>query len=117
MGQFVPNIVVLKTLKQLGLQNEKLEREIPKMVQRGLQLIYNEQNDDGGWGWFKGDETHRFMTAYVIYGLAFAKQAGFEVDRERVKRGIQALWQLLRKEGRSELQAYMLFALTEAKRV
>ncbi|MCS7264453.1 MAG: hypothetical protein NZ805_06440 [Armatimonadetes bacterium] len=116
MGRFVPNIVVLKTLKQLGLRNEKLEREVPKMVQQGLQQIYDEQNDDGGWGWFKGDETHRFMTAYVVYGLALAQQAGFEVDRERVKRGIQALWQLLRNEKNSELQAYMLFALTEAMR-
>ena len=116
MGQFVPTIVVFNTMKQLGLENKQLEQEIPKMVQEGLQRIYDEQNDDGGWGWFKGDEIHRFMTAYVIYGLALAEQAGFKVDRERLASGIQALWRLLRKEKNAELQAYMIFALTEAKR-
>jgi uncharacterized protein YfaS (alpha-2-macroglobulin family) len=115
MGQFVPNIVVLNTLKNLGMRNEKLEQEVPKMVRECLARIYDEQNDDGGWGWFKGEETHRFMTAYVVYGLALAQQMGFEVDRERIRRGIEALWGLIRSEKDLALRAYMLFALTEAK--
>jgi uncharacterized protein YfaS (alpha-2-macroglobulin family) len=106
----------LDTLKRLGWRDESLEREVPKMVRDGLQRIYDEQNDDGGWGWFKGEETHRFMTAYVVYGLALAKQAGFEVEQERMERALRALWQLLRAEEDRALQAYMLFALTEAKK-
>lgn len=116
MGRFVPDVVVLDTLKRLGWRDESLEREVPKMVRDGLQRIYDEQNDDGGWGWFKGEETHRFMTAYVVYGLALAKQAGFEVEQERMERALRALWQLLRAEEDRALQAYMLFALTEAKK-
>jgi len=115
MGQFVPNIVVLNILKELGMRNEKLEREVPKMVRECLIRIYDEQNYDGGWGWFKGDITHRFMTAYVVYGLALAQQMGFDVDQKCIQRGIEALWRLIRSENTPSLKAYMLFALTEAK--
>ena len=36
-----------------------------------------------------------FMTAYVIDGLTLAKQAGFEIDDERLARGRERLQSML----------------------
>ncbi len=34
------------------------------------------QHEDGGWGWWETDDSHPFMTAYVVAGLAQAQAAG-----------------------------------------
>jgi len=38
------------------------------------------QNSDGGWGWWQGDDSDDYITAYVLFGLAKARQAGFTVS-------------------------------------
>jgi hypothetical protein len=94
------------------------------MVAAGLQRLYNFQHYDGGWGWWEGDETHPYMTAYVVYGLAKAKEADHAVDADCLQRGIQALKNMVanRESGRprrgdelpGDTRAYLLFALSEA---
>ncbi len=36
---------------------------------KGSKRLGDFQHDDGGWGWWKTDENHPFMTAYALYGL------------------------------------------------
>ena len=38
----------------------------------GLERLYTFQHEDGGWGWWQTDETHPFMTAYVLAGGTLA---------------------------------------------
>jgi alpha-2-macroglobulin len=128
MGGFLPNIFVYQTLKILGIQNQELEKELPKMVEKGLQRLYNFQHEDGGWGWWEGDETHPFMTAYVIFGLSQAISSGFNVDDNVYKKGIESLKKQLSEPSSIksfggypltivdiiDTQIYMLFALAMA---
>ncbi len=85
---------------------------------------------DDGWGWWPNDKSDPSVTAYVVFGLAKAKQAGFTVDAKVLNRGVQYLkrnlgtapatgttaakttadlspWQL-------NQQAFMVYALAEA---
>jgi len=120
MAGFLPDIFVAQTLEKIGIENEKLEKELPQMVEKGLQRLYNFQHEDGGWGWWEGDETHPFMTAYVIFGFSQAKSAGFEVDDTVFQKGIASLKKQL--DNLSSLtsvdiidtEIYMLFALAMA---
>ncbi len=100
MSCFLPDVVVSRTLKDLNLANAELEKKIPDMVKKGLARLYNFQHEDGGWGWWEHDETHPFMTAYVVYGLTQAKACGYEVSDEAYTRGVAALREQLAQVGK-----------------
>ena len=56
------------------------------------------------------------MTAYVVDGLTLAKQAGFEIDDERVARGREKLQSMLDAENTrdNDTRALMIYALIES---
>jgi uncharacterized protein YfaS (alpha-2-macroglobulin family) len=129
MSCFLPDVVVSKTLKDLNLANADLEKKLPDMVKKGLARLYNFQHEDGGWGWWEHDETHPFMTAYVIYGLTQAKACGYEVSEEAYSRGVTALREQISQVGKDisgyggwneqqgmgdATKAYMLYVLSLA---
>lgn len=92
MSRFLPTVVVADALKKLDVPFDAQKREeLPKMVAKGLNRLHELQHDDGGWGWWENDKTNAFMTAYVIYGMAIAQQAGYDVDPERLGRGNESL--------------------------
>ena len=114
MSRFMPNAVVQASLKEFGLKNEKLEKELPKMMKKGFQRLYDYHHSDGGWGWWKNDKSHPFMTAYVVYGLTLAKEAGYKVDESKIKSGAKWLQKNYNDKLAMNTRAYMLFALAEA---
>src|SRR5579871_325940 len=93
MSRFLPAVVGARAMQKLGTRNEALEKALPDMVARGLQRLYGYQHGDGGWGWWTDDPSTAHMTAYVVYGLATARDAGFEIDRRTLTRGVEWLKQ------------------------
>ena len=77
----------------------------------GVQRLLDYQHDDGGWGWWKTDENHPFMTAYAIYGLLETQAAGYKVPEDRMRSGLTALAQLYRKYPRAVAGAEGLHGL------
>ncbi|MEQ8223527.1 MAG: MG2 domain-containing protein, partial [Candidatus Eremiobacterota bacterium] len=114
MSRFLPSVIVAKTLKELNLQNEHINKELPEMVRAGFQRLYNFQHSDGGWGWWARDKSHPFMTAYVVYGMSLAKSAGYEVDEKRLKHGIKWLKNNYGGEKDINTKVYMVFSLVTA---
>lgn len=114
MNQFIPNAVVQASLKELGIRNEKLEKELPDMMKKGFKKIYDYQHKDGGWGWWEGDKTDPMMTALVIYGLSLADKAGYKVDRKKLMNGTFRLKNQLMEVKDPNKRAFILFALSEA---
>ena len=94
--------------------------DIGKKTRKGLRRLYAYQHDDGGWGWWKDDQTDAWMTAYVVDGLVQAQKAGYEVDDGRLSKGRDALKKMLKDgtDGRgdigSDTRAYMAYALAES---
>ncbi len=122
MTRFLPTIVVADAVRQLHIPFDSTKlAEMPKMVQAGLDRLYGFQHADGGWGWWEHDETHPFMTAYIMYGLSVARTAGYKVDPARFDRGFASLRRQIESrapagnygEERSTLdapsEAYMLY--------
>lgn len=117
MSRFLPTIVVAQLLKDFNLSLDPKKQEVlPKMVSKSLAKLYGFQHNDGGWGWWENDETHPYMTAYVMYGLTIAKQAGYPVIDDRYLSGLTALNEQIEK-GRNSAkdpmtwteQGYMLY--------
>lgn len=101
LSRFVPTVVAVRALRRLGKPLPQSMKNVPKMVRVGLTTLRGYQHADGGWGWWKDDDTDPFLTAYAVYGLSLARDAGFEVDRNLILRGMRSLQDQFGKETRS----------------
>ena len=89
MSRVLPDAIVSRVQQQLGIADtEHLREELPKMIEAGLQRLYDQQNVDGGIGWWKGDASNPNMTAYILFGLHEVEKAGFTVDDGMMERGL-----------------------------
>lgn len=140
MSRFLPAAIVAKTLREQGVAPEAVAgrlfggieattadkthprgrrdlAELDRVIRQGLDRLYEGQHPDGGWGWWKETPTDRFMTAYVVWGLALARQARLEVRDDVLMRGRAYLvQQLVAEEAAPDRQAWLLHALAEARR-
>jgi uncharacterized protein YfaS (alpha-2-macroglobulin family) len=116
LSSFVPSLVVSRTLTSLGLAPTERLRALDRQVTAGVDRLLDQQHDDGGWGWWKTDENHPFMTAYAIYGLVEAHRAGYKIDEWKIRQGATALSALYAKYPRMvpALKAYIVFVMSRA---
>jgi len=42
--------------------------------------LYTAQNSDGGWGWWSGDQSDPYLSAYAYEGLIVLGESGYKVD-------------------------------------
>ena len=119
MSSFLPNVIVTQALKSLQLKSKIDPAALQKKVKAGLDRLYDYQHEDGGWGWWKTDDSHPFMTAYVVAGLTQAQAAGYEVRADAVEKG--AAWLSKRLDVDKNLapdsRAYAVYALYRAATV
>jgi uncharacterized protein YfaS (alpha-2-macroglobulin family) len=113
MSRALPNAVVGRALYQLGVSDPSLEKSLPVLIRASVQRLYSLQHTDGGWGWWNDDSTNDYQTAWVIFGLATTKEAGYDVDEEVIQRG--ADWLLENLEPMDiRTRAYALYSLAKA---
>ncbi|MFQ5742697.1 MAG: alpha-2-macroglobulin, partial [Acidobacteriota bacterium] len=135
MSRFLPAVITAKTLVELGLEPGQIEgrifggivpqhaasthprgrrdlRQLDEMVRRGLDRLYDFQHADGGWGWWKEGDSDHFMSAYVVWGMSLARDAGVVVKENVLARGARFLeLEIVEEESHADLQAWMLHAL------
>ena len=132
MSRFLPAAVVARTLKSMGLHDEdiagrifggvdeaaRLQRtnqlaKLDRMIDAGLDRLYDFQHADGGWGWWKEGGSDHWMSAYVAWGLAVAKEAGIDVRGNVVRSAVKYLNdELVKEDLNPDLQCWMLHALS-----
>ncbi len=114
MSSFLPDIVVAKALKDLNLSASVNTPDLQKKIQAGMDRLKDFQHEDGGWGWWKDDESLVFMTAYVVSGFGQAHAAGYEVDPGSLARAEEWLRATLDKypNMRPDLRPYVVYALS-----
>lgn len=136
LSRFLPAVIVRRTLRDLGVDADAAmahtfggietnftaktqsggKRELSKlddMVKAGLGRLYDFQHDDGGWGWWKDGNSDAWMTAYVVWGLKLATEAGVSIETERLLRGAEWMrTHLAESENDPVGQAWMLHALS-----
>lgn len=135
MSRFLPAAITAKTLRDLGLKPETAMNKIfggieqstaaathPKgkrdlseldaITKQSLDRLYNFQHSDGGWGWWKEGSSDHFMTAYVVWGMTLAQQAGINVKPDVLSNAAAFLdKELVEEETSYDVQAWMLYAL------
>jgi len=119
MSSFLPDIIVKDAVHTLGLRSELDEAALQEKIQAGLERLYSFQHPDGGWGWWQTDESHPFMTAYVVAGLVQARATGTQVNQEAIDKGVQWLKKELAADSKltADFRAYLVYALTVAGQI
>ncbi|MFN2493103.1 MAG: alpha-2-macroglobulin [Pyrinomonadaceae bacterium] len=121
MSSFLPNVIVSQALKNVKTTSIRNSNDLGRKVQKGLDRLYAYQHGDGGWGWWKNDQTDPFMTAYVVNGLTLARAGGYDVDDGRFNMARDKL-KLMLESGTTEAgtqidletRAFMVYALEES---
>lgn len=113
MSRALPNAVVGRALRQLGLPSPALHAELPALVDAGLQRLYGFQHNDGGWGWWHDDNSDFYQTAWVLFGLQVTQEAGYAVEPAVIKRGADWLRASL-PDLDPRTRAYALYSLAVA---
>ncbi len=116
ISSFFPNLAVVRALDDLKIAPAERVALVNRMTADGIRRLLDLQHDDGGWGWWKTDDNHPFMTAYGLWALTEAVQAGQPVERPRLRQAAMATTQLYAKYPRAvpALKAWMLYALARA---
>jgi uncharacterized protein YfaS (alpha-2-macroglobulin family) len=135
----LPTAITAKTLNDLGLKPEDAMarvfggieatnaaathpkgkhdlQKLEEMEKQSLDRLYDFQHADGGWGWWKEGESDHWMTAYVVWGLSLANDAGIKIKADVLRRGAQYLDEhLVEEEENPDMQAWMLHGLGAVK--
>jgi uncharacterized protein YfaS (alpha-2-macroglobulin family) len=116
LSSFVPNITVRKALSDLGIASDVNNKQLAEKIRAGLDRLYDFQHPDGGWGWWKTDDSSVFMTTAAVAGLGQAKAAGQQLKEGALENGVKWLRAAYDKEPRMlpDLKAYAAWALATA---
>ena len=118
MSSFLPNVIVAETLKKLNLPAKINQTDLDAKVRAGFDRLADYQHDDGGWGWWKEDDSRVFMTAYVVSGLTEAKRSYplSDAQQQMLQKGAAYLQKALAEHPRMflDLRAYVTYALSGA---
>ena len=119
VSRFLPNVVTFNALRDLGIEQRDLAAQLPQQVAIGLQRLYTLQGYDGGWGWWAHGDSSPLITAYALYGMAQARDAGFVVEPRSMDHAAEYLYNWLDRtepviQDHYDTRAAVLYALAEA---
>ncbi|MFM7583756.1 MAG: alpha-2-macroglobulin family protein, partial [Caldilinea sp.] len=91
VSRFLPNLFTVRALQELKISDPDLERSLGYQLGIGVQQLISRQNPDGGWGYWPGQESSSFVTAYVLWGLNSADRLGYPVSLDNRSRAADFL--------------------------
>lgn len=121
MSALIPNIA-LKQLQGFEQFAYVDENTLDKRVSIGLQKLLAFQHYDGGFGYWESKSNQTsfpYLTAYIVYGLRIAKDAGYHVDQTMLDRALTYLQTQSRGLGKNAstlsgpVRVYILYVLSE----
>lgn len=91
LSSFLPNLLAYRITQDLGIEAPGFAARFDRTTESAIQKLIAQQNGDGGWGWWllgqnmlaeeqPSQTSDPFLTAYILFGLSKAKQAGVFVD-------------------------------------
>ncbi len=120
ISRFLPNVLTSSAMQAAGLSNPSLQANLDTQVSTALQRLYNWQNPDGGWGWWSNQKSDPLTSAYVVFALVEARDAGYEVAENPLANGLSYLKSQLRslpalsQPYQVQRQSFLLYVLARA---
>jgi uncharacterized protein YfaS (alpha-2-macroglobulin family) len=131
LSRFLPNLEAFRAVQDLGLAAPDLEARLDRTLNEGIQRLVARQNEDGGWGWWSaltsepspvesGEVSDPYISAYVLFGLNRAREAGAFVDEGVTQAAVNFLIaamptpEMLSASWQLDRLAFQYFALAQA---
>ena len=120
LARFLPNLELYRVLQANGIESQSMRARLERTLNQGLERLQAYQNSDGGWSWWQGNESDTFVTAYVLFGLLRAQEAGANVSPGAIQRGVDYLSaslippQSLTESWQLDRLAFVHYVLTQA---
>ncbi|MGH2544963.1 MAG: hypothetical protein ACRDIB_19395, partial [Ardenticatenaceae bacterium] len=119
VSTLLPNAATARALVELELSQPALQERLDEALTSDVERLAEWQNDDGGWGWWQGDASHIWLTAYATFGLHQAQAAGYAVPQETLRAAASFLqgWANETEEIQDDVtldtRAFVLYVLSE----
>src|SRR5690606_8882512 len=84
VSRFYPNLITRQTLMNFSdvVDSGELDTQLDENLEAALTKLIEEQDADGGWGWFGNMESHPYVSAYVLLALTDATKIGIEIPSQ-----------------------------------
>ena len=115
------NVATLTAVQQLELESfgSSSRSQLETLIDNHIQQVEELAKANGGWGWCYSDERDPWLTAYTLFALAKAQDAGYEVDAAVLDNAIDYLQGELEdaadltNASEANRQAFFLYVLAE----
>lgn len=120
VSRFLPNLETFRVIQDFGLDEPGLQSRLDQLLEDSLEHLQVQQNSDGGWGWWQGNPSDTYITAYVLFGLIRAQEAGVEVESGVIAAAIDYLTaslplpEMLAETWQYDRLAFVHFVLSQA---
>ena len=120
VSRFLPNLETYRVIQEFGLEEPGMQPNLEKVLEESILQLVNHQNHDGGWSWWKGEQSDPFITAYALYGLLRASDAGVDVEADVISSAVDYLTasqptaDMLVETWQLDRQAFVQYVLSEA---
>jgi len=91
VSRFLPNALSYRALVLLGIDDPELRANLDRLVSEGLAELVDRQNPDGGWGWWDGERSSAYLTAYATFALVRVAELDVAVDADVLDRALDYL--------------------------
>ncbi|MCK4614148.1 MAG: hypothetical protein KAU14_05025, partial [Thermoplasmata archaeon] len=99
MSALLPNVLLYEHYTLTGGMSWQTRNRYERNIYHGILKLLSNQHPDGGWGWWRNDQTDGFMTAYVLFGLARTRDIGLHVSDKVLEEAQDALLDRMNDEG------------------
>ncbi len=86
LSRFLPNMEAYRTLQALGIDAPNLRSRLDRTMAEGIARLLARQQPEGGWSWHSRGPSDPYVTAYVLFGLARAREAGTSIPEDAMQR-------------------------------
>jgi uncharacterized protein YfaS (alpha-2-macroglobulin family) len=120
VSRFLPNLETYRVIQEFGLDEPGMQSSLEHLLEDSILQLVNQQNPDGGWSWWKGEQSDPYITAYALFGLLRASEAGVEISNDVLSSAVDYLTaalptaEMLVETWQLDRQAFILFVLSEA---
>ncbi|MCO5198691.1 MAG: Ig-like domain-containing protein [Anaerolineae bacterium] len=116
----LPNSAMALALRDLSFSDVLLQADLDAQIPLQIATIEETQHSNGGWSWCGSPETDEYLSAYVLFALLKADEAGYDVSDKVITDGIafvdRALVsaETLKTTSDANRQAFYLYVLATA---
>jgi uncharacterized protein YfaS (alpha-2-macroglobulin family) len=87
-SRVLPIFVLGDILDQFPIASVRDKTSRALLSSGGLQKLYDKQNPDGGFGYWRRGESWPYVSTWATFALVEGKRAGFEVEQDKLDRAL-----------------------------